>query len=162
VSSENRLPSSQRADARPLACCGSLLLILLNVGCGGTEGPVRIPVSGKVMFDSAPLSAGVIRFIPTDEKSGPGAATQIINGEFTFTAEDGPVIGSHRVEIEATEHQGFEIDDEAAFAAHVKQTGKSVLAVNPVPVIYNSQSTLTATVTEADAQAISFELNSKP
>ena len=35
---------------------------------------------------------------------------------------DGAVIANHRVEIEATDDQGFSIDDEAAFAAEVEKS----------------------------------------
>ena len=115
-------------------------------------------VSGTVILDESPLAFGVIRFVPNDEKAGPGAATQILEGEFQFSADDGPVIASHRVEIEATDFQSFEIDDEAAFATEVERTGESPLANNPVPAIYNTKSILTASVSEKDDQSFTFTL----
>jgi hypothetical protein len=140
---------------------GASFLISLMAGCSGPEGPVRNAVAGNVTLDGVPLGLGVVRFIPRDENAGPGASSQVIGGEFQFTDEDGPVIATHRVEIEATDFQGFEIDDEAAFAAKTQETGKSPLALNPVPTVYNSASILTATVTDADDQTFQFDLKSK-
>ena len=152
---------ARTADALPLAF-GAMLLALLNVGCGGADGPVRIPVSGTVTVDELPLASGMIRFVPKDDKSGPGASTQIIDGVFRFSADDGPVIASHRVEIEAIGYQNFEIDDETGFAAEMTKTGKSPLATNPIPAIYNSKSTLTETVTDAADQSFQFAIKSSP
>jgi len=140
---------------------GAILPLLLTVGCSGLEGPVRIKVAGHVTLDGVPLAFGVIRFIPQDDKAGPAASTQIIGGEFQFSREDGPVVASHRVEIEATDFQNFDIDDEAAFADQVQKTGMTPLGRNPVPASYNHASTLTAIVTDANDQSFQFDLTSQ-
>jgi hypothetical protein len=75
--------------------------------------------------------------------------------------DDGPVVASHRVEIEATDFQNFDIDNEAAFAAQVQKTGTSPLGRNPVPAIYNHASTLTAMVPETNDQSFQFDLKSQ-
>lgn len=154
-----RLAGWSAGRSRPLLV--TLSLLCLAIGCGGPDGPVRVAVSGQVTLDGAPLTSGVIRFIPQTEAAGPAASLSIVGGQFTSTAADGPVIGTHRVEIEAVDHQGFAIDDEAAFSARVEQTGQSPLACNPIPVIYNSASTLTATVTEADNPTFQFALSTQ-
>ena len=141
---------------------GALTLLFLNVGCGDNSGPERIAVSGLVQLDGAPMSGGLIRFVPKNDRVGPGAMAQIVDGEFAFTVVDGPVPGNHRVEIESTGHLGFEIDDESAFAAQMQKTGRSPLAKNPVPAIYNTASTLTATVTNSDQPELRFDLKSRP
>jgi hypothetical protein len=140
---------------------GSILFITQLAGCGSAEGPVRIPVTGKVTLDEAPLLTGVIRFVPADNDGGPAASTRIVGGEFEFSSDNGPVIANHRVEIEATEFQDFAIDDEAAFAAAAEATGESPVAINPIPAIYNSRSTLTASVTDADGQSFAFDLKTE-
>ena len=140
---------------------GSILFITQLAGCGSAEGPVRIPVTGKVTLDETPLLTGVIRFVPADNDGGPAASTRIVGGEFEFSSDNGPVIANHRVEIEATEFQDFAIDDEAAFAVAAEATGESPIAVNPVPAIYNSRSTLTASVTDADGQSFAFDLKTE-
>lgn len=139
---------------------GASLLLFLNAGCGGNDGPQRIAVSGTVTLDGTPMSFGLIRFIPRDEKAGPGAMAQIVGGEYKFDTENGPVVGTHRIEIEATDFQSFEIDDETAFALQMQTTGMSPLANNPVPAIYNTSSALTAAVTESGDQKFPFDLKS--
>lgn len=118
-------------------------------------------VSGTVTLNDLPLGLGVIRFIP-ENHSGPAASTEIVGGEFVFTSDDGPVIGTHRVEIEATGYQRFDIDDEVAFAASMMRTGKSPLATNPVPANYNRASTLKAEVTPSETQRFQFDLKTAP
>ncbi len=135
--------------------------VILFTGCGGSGGQIRVPVAGYVSLDDTPLLTGVIRFVPNGENAGPAASTRIVGGEFRFFADDGPVVASHRVEIEATEFQGFAIDDEATFAAKYAETGISPLANNPIPAIYNSRSTLTATVSESHDQPFTFNLTSE-
>jgi hypothetical protein len=128
-------------------------------------------VSGFVTLDNKPLKNGVIRLIPqvtikpsngsTQAPVGPGAMAEIVNGEFRFTKENGPVAGNHRVEIDSMPHLEFEIDDERSFATEMKRTGRSPLAKNDVPAMYNSASTLTVLVTEESIQPLKFELRSK-
>jgi hypothetical protein len=87
---------------------------------------------------------------------------EIVDGKFSLEENDGPVPGLHRVEIEATEHLSFEIDNEAEYAVAVQKTGRSPVALNPVPAIYNRNSTLTANVADTDEQVFPFDLKSKP
>ena len=140
---------------------GAIMFVTLQTGCGSADGPVRVPVSGTVTLNDTPLLIGVIRFVPTDNDGGPAASTRIVGGEFEFSSGNGPLIANHRVEIEATDFQDFAIDDEAAFAAAAEASGVSPVAVNPVPAIYNSQSTLTASVTDADDQSFAFDLKTE-
>lgn len=134
------------------------LLSIVAVGCSGEAGPERIAVKGHVTLDGVPLGLGLVRLIPIDQNGGPGAMTTIVGGDFEFTAENGPVAGKHRVEIEATDYQVFDIDDEAAFAREMAATGKSPMAENPVPPRYNTSSTLTASIEAVDNAPLKFEL----
>lgn len=141
-----------------------LLLVGLFAGCGAQEGPRRYAVSGRVLVDGEPLASGIIRFIPSLEVGGPAAVGTVAGGLFSLPQDLGPVGGKHRVEIEATEFQGFEVDDEAAFAMQMQQTGYSPMASNPIPAIYNSQSQLTAEIDGIDGDEtpdLIFELSTK-
>jgi hypothetical protein len=143
----------------------SALLVLAIVapfatGCGSDEGPPRAAARGVVSLDGQPLVEGVIRYIPAGENKGPAAAAVIRDGKYEMTEEDGPVIGSHRVEIEATGHYGFAIDDEAAFAERVEKNGGR-MARNPVPETYNRRSTLTAQISADSTNALDFNLSSQ-
>ena len=175
MSSSIHYPISRSPSVRDHQRSGLLMLALWLVltvcGCSDSNGPTRYPVSGFVTLDDQPLKNGVIRLIPqvtimpsngsTQAPVGPGAMAEIVNGEFRFTKENGPVAGNHRVEIDSRPHLEFEIDDERSFATEMKRTGHSPLAKNDVPAMYNSASTLTVLVTEESIQPLKFELRSK-
>ncbi len=118
------------------------ICLVAATGCG-SRGPVRVPVRGEVTVDGDKLKAGVIRFIPTGSTKGPAAVATIRDGLYEFSASDGPVVGSHRIEIEAIDQYGFALDDEQAFAENVEKKRKR-LPPNPIHENYNRRSTLTA------------------
>jgi hypothetical protein len=113
-----------------------------------------------VALDGKELPSGVIRFVPRGGTNGPATSAVIKDGRYELNATEGPIRGSHRVEIEATEYLAFSIDDEAAFAATMKQKRKP-LERNPVPDIYNRQSTLSADIAIDGSREFNFELSSK-
>ncbi|WP_145284032.1 carboxypeptidase regulatory-like domain-containing protein [Pirellulimonas nuda] len=76
------------------------------IGCGDGR-PVRVPVSGVVLIDGAPLTHGSILFFPEQGRPGGGA----IGADGTFTAScyepgDGLPPGKYRVQVKATEPMG--------------------------------------------------------
>jgi hypothetical protein len=118
-----------------------LLLISTMIGCG-SSGPPRAAIHGRVTAGGQPLAAGRIIFIPFAPNEGPAASARIVNGEYTLSDDDGPVVGANRVQIEADLNLGFELDDEAAFA----QRGGMPLPPQPIPAEFNTQSTRTVEV----------------
>ena len=52
---------------RNLICASPILAVLpvLMCGCGGSDGPEFVPVSGKVTFDGEPVTEGTIMFLNT-------------------------------------------------------------------------------------------------
>jgi hypothetical protein len=110
-------------------------------GCG-QRGPARAPIQGKVTIGGQPLTAGRILFTPIAPNQGPAASARIAAGEYKLSANEGPVAGQNRVEVEADLNLGFPIDDEAAFA----KRGRRPLPPNPIPPAFNSQSTLVVDV----------------
>lgn len=140
----------------------SLPILLAIIGCSSGDPLNRQAVSGHVNVDGVPLSHGLIRFVPQGITTGPGAMAEILDGQFCFTTDSGPVPGAHRVEVEATQFHRFAIDNEAAYAAAVMQTGRSPLGRNPIPTTYNRHSTLTAFVQDSQDQTFPFDLRSKP
>lgn len=145
-----------------MALLSIALFAVLNPGCGSDDPLNRKAISGSVNVDGRPLAHGVIRLVPQATSSGPGVMAEIVEGKFSLDATRGPVPGLHRVDIEATKHLGFEIDNEAEYAAAVMKTGRSPVALNPVPPIYNKHSTLSADIADTDGQVFPFELKSKP
>lgn len=140
----------------------SVAILLAMIGCGSGDPLNRQAVSGHVNVDGVPLPHGLIRFVPQGTTTGPGAMTEINDGQFCFSKDSGPIPGAHRVEVEATQFQGFAIDNEAAYSAAMMQTGRSPLGRNPIPAAYNSNSTLRAFVQDSNDQTFPFDLRSKP
>ncbi|MBN1851203.1 MAG: hypothetical protein JW829_00705 [Pirellulales bacterium] len=77
--------------------------LILMVGCGDSL-PKRVPVSGQVLIDHQPLTQGSIRLVPKDARPATGKIGP--DGRFTLTTfgdEDGVVLGTHRVAVNALE-----------------------------------------------------------
>ncbi|RPI90973.1 MAG: hypothetical protein EHM42_00520 [Planctomycetaceae bacterium] len=141
-----------------------LFLLLATVtlgGCGSKDGPARVPVGGTIRFDDVPLRSGTIRFIPMGTTQGPSAVATVKDGVYRLTASDGPIVGTHRVEIEATALQNFALDDEQAYARQAEQGGVP-LPPNPIPPIYNRQSTLQRDLPAEGNLQLDFQLTSQP
>ena len=147
---------------RKCAFATGLLITFFAIGCGSGDALNRQAISGFVSVNGNPLKHGLIRFEPQGTTTGPGVMAEIFEGEFCFSKDNGPIPGTHRVEVEATQFQGFAIDNEAAYTAAVMQTGRSPLGRNPIPAAYNANSTLTVFVQDSDDQTFPFDLRSKP
>lgn len=130
-----------------LATAGSLLLLIYTLGCGGTsDKPAQAAVSGTVTFDGKPLLAGTIRFVPVDGTKGSKVSAQIIDGKFELQAELGPVVGDHRIEVEAPPAGELAMDDEAAFEELVRKRKRKRAKFVRIPKAYNSHSKLKSTI----------------
>jgi hypothetical protein len=137
--------------------------LVVLAGCGPSQdGPVRVPVAGAVSLDGAPLGEGFIRFVPIGETKGPAAVGPIKEGVYKLSLNEGPVAGTHRVEIEATGHQDFEVDDERAYAERFEKTKSPPFRPNPIPPAYNRRSQLTAKLTAEGSSQLDFALSSRP
>jgi len=136
---------------------GVLLAGAVLNGCSGNpEGPERAHVAGFVSFDGAPLKSGEIRFIPAANTKGPAAVATVTDGAYELGTAEGPIVGSHRVEIDSSDPEG---DDDQAFAAKVAR-GEKPLDLVPIPPVYNRQSILKAEVTRNGNLQLDFPLNS--
>lgn len=113
------------------------LIAVSVVGCGRADLP-RGAISGTVTVGGQPLQSGRILFLPCDENKGPTVTLPIVNGTYTASKKDGPLIGFQRVEIEADPNLGFAIDDEEAFA----KRGGAPLPMQWIPPQFNRQSQL--------------------
>jgi hypothetical protein len=101
--------AADRAKARPTKFRRPWQAILLTAavvlasGCGDKR-PARVPVSGRVLIDGQPLTAGNIKFVPEGARASSGKVDA--QGKFTLTCydgEDGVVPGRHRAQISAME-----------------------------------------------------------
>jgi len=84
---------------------------LFSLGClavaiaGCSKGPKLVPVSGKVMLGNAPLTTGIISFLPDAEKGntsklGPSGKIES-DGSYTLTTDgkSGAPLGHYKVTI---------------------------------------------------------------
>ena len=82
-------------------------------GCGASSGPDIAPVHGKVTLDGAPLTTGMVYFMPESGRGAKGKVQE--DGSFTlstFGNGDGAIVGRHKVFIVATEGEvAFESDE---------------------------------------------------
>jgi hypothetical protein len=83
--------------------CVLLAALACVAGCGDGR-PQRVPVSGTVMIDGAPLSYGFVTFVPAAGRSASGQLDG--QGRFTlgsYEPGDGVLPGSQRVSVLARE-----------------------------------------------------------
>ncbi len=73
----------------------------LVMGCGGSGGPTRYTVEGKVTFGGKPVPAGEITFEPDPAKGnkGPAGYGIIDDGRYATSPGKGVVGGPHVVRI---------------------------------------------------------------
>ena len=77
------------------------LLILILVGCGGSDRPSIAPASGIVTLNGEPVDGASLTFVPT-AGGRPGSAITDAQGRYTIkTYEDvaGAIIGEHKVSV---------------------------------------------------------------
>lgn len=136
-------------------------LVLWSPGCSRkpSNAPQRAAVSGSVTLDGQPLKAGVVRFIPTDSTTGPQTTLSVEEGAFKSTTQNGPLVGTHRIEIESTDDGGFALDDEQAFERLRAEGIKKIEAVR-VPSEFNQKSTLREVVSAGKNEPFQFDLHS--
>lgn len=125
---------------------GALLLIGTGVGCSqaGSRSPPRFPVQGTVTLDRAPLPEGRITFRSVD--GGLADEFPIQDGRFNGQA----IAGAHRVEVSVVKP--------------MKPTGPPIpgmpdaIPTESLPAQFNSESRLTASVSESGPNDFSFQL----
>jgi hypothetical protein len=128
------------------------LAALCLTGLGCSEGPLRLPVSGSVELDGKPLATGSLLMVPT--KTGPVAGCDIKDGQFEMPTDRGPGPGEYRVEITAYRPTGRKVYD--------SDLNASTETLEPIiPVRYNTQSELTATISLEAENRFTFDLKSK-
>jgi len=129
-------------------------------GCSAKSGddPERAAVHGTVNWNGSPLESGTISFIPEEGTVGPKTSVAIQRGEFLLPIENGPVVGRNRVEIISFESTGLSWDDEQAIRDLQQKERKPKLTAITIPAIYNSGSTLHATIASDQVNELSFNL----
>lgn len=139
---------------RSLMCAGLVLaLITTMAGCSGApdDAPLLVEATGMILMDGQPLADASVSFNPTSGNRGASGRTDA-EGRFvlSYGGSDGCPLGEHTVSVSTREM----ILDEYGGVEGMKE--------ETIPVRYNSQSKLKATV-DADAAMnnFTFELESK-
>jgi len=82
---------------RASGCCLLLTAVGLISGCGDSSNP-RLAVYGRVT--GAEGRSGLVSFVPQESTDGPAARASLINGEYQFDRNDGPIPGEYNVLIQ--------------------------------------------------------------
>ncbi|GIX03524.1 MAG: hypothetical protein KatS3mg113_0530 [Planctomycetaceae bacterium] len=127
------------------------LMALVILGCGSPTGPQRVPLRGHVFCEGEPLPQGLIRFL-AEGQAAPAAAAAVMHGEFVVSPQEGPIPGRYRVEIQELLTQGFELDDEAGYAAQVERQRGQPAVQSMTLVNSEGQRFWTMTITAQSAQ----------
>ena len=130
-----------------------ILLLIVTVGCGSSDGLDRQAISGIVTLDGQPLNDGAIHLEPATNQSGTAVGATIRRGAFAIAREQGPVPGSYRVRIYAT--SGVQPPPVKGQTEHTRRP-----MVERLPDIYNVRTELRADVTARGANRFRFELHS--
>ena len=127
------------------ATFGLTLAYLLLIGSSYSENNsrgVRVAVEGAVALDDEHLTAGCIIYI-CDQGAGEVKATaSISNGFYVFTTENGPIVGTARVEVYPEEIELEEFES----VRNQRTTRKTGFTKIQIPAKYNIRSTLSADV----------------
>jgi hypothetical protein len=123
---------------------GSLIVSLFLVaGCGSAPtGPKMYSVSGTVTFDGKPLPKGDIILFPATPGLAPDAGS-IKDGKYSLNAK----IGERRVDIRASREVPGKTKPRVP-----PLTGDEPVIESYIPAVYNSETTLKATVTDSAAK----------
>jgi hypothetical protein len=148
--------SGNRRRKRPLCfprwTAWSLLAVsAATTGCGD-EGLERRAVEGTVSVGETPLKEGSIVFVPAKGTEGPKAAGRVVDGRFKIRRREGPVVGTHKVEVYADEPAAFDMDDPLQYAQNAPRSGPE----NSVAEAYNTKTVLEATISAEKRNQFEF------
>ena len=107
-------------------------------------------------MDGNVLPTGVIRFVPVGGTHGPKVSLTIQAGRFEAHDDIGPVLGTHRVEIETQDDGGFAMNDEEAFER--MRSNPRRVSTFELPARYNRHSRLRAEITAEEPNILEFNL----
>lgn len=125
--------------------------LLFVMGCGGRSSDIeKVAISGTVTFDGEPVPNGEVRFYPINGTKGPVSGGPIRDGKYKAQAGGGVPVGEHLVDI-----RGFRPMSKGP----ADPEGGAVEQY--LPTRYNSDSTLTVTIT-SDAKVQDFNLTQRP
>lgn len=142
-----------------------VVMILSVAGCSkrGDQWS-RAAARGNVTLDGVPLDEGTITFFPSGATKGPAAGGPITDGNYEIAAEEGPVVGTNRIEIRSVQKTGRVVKAPMA----VETSGPPIDMVEElkevVPPRYNRDSKIEFLILEGSENVnnLGMESASKP
>lgn len=124
-------------------------------GADSYEGADRIPVSGKVTMDGAPMQSGTITFTPANssDKDTRPFGDQITNGQYNIPEQKGGNEGTYTVKITWMKPTGKQKKDEDT--GEMKEIVEELTAVS-----YNGSPTAEVKLAP-DSNVFDFDAKSK-
>jgi hypothetical protein len=126
-------------------------MLFASAGCGSSTPNER--VYGKVTLDGTPVAKGTISLAPLE--SGPSAAGEIVDGQYSIGPAKGPLPGQYKVSISAMTPTGKQEKD--------PDTGETWEVMREsIPERYNSRTELIMEVKADGDNEFDYALSSKP
>jgi hypothetical protein len=143
--------SSKTSSKRRAAHLSATLPVVVGLAlCGGCGGPTaeQAPVHGRVTYQGKAIQQGTIVFHPLPPLIARPAGAEIVDGAYAIK-ENGPVLGKHRVEIQAYRKTGRKIPD---LKGDVSVPNRPLIdeTVPILPASFNVESSLTAEIEPGD------------
>jgi hypothetical protein len=133
-----------------IACVGLL-------GCGSKDSVNRLPVSGTVNLDGAPLDQGLIQFEPQQgAEKLVNASAAVKSGAYALSAEGGLVPGAYKVSI-SSQPPAAPLPSDPVKA--MEEAAKAPPAER-LPAKYNVNTELQVDVKQDGANKFDFDLKS--
>lgn len=84
-------------------CLAAVCLLVATSGCGGSDFPEPVPVSGTILYQGKPVEDARVTFLSTGEGKGRSASGKTDSeGKFkltTFSTGDGAIPGEYTVTV---------------------------------------------------------------
>jgi len=130
----------------------SLLALVTAGGCG--PGSATRELTGKITYAGKVVEKGQIVLVPVDGTKGGSTGGEIEGGYYRVSAEKGPIAGgSYRVEITSM------VKSNRTVPNPIVPNGPRVhLYDNDIPEQYNSESTLTISISQDRSPTHDFDL----
>lgn len=131
----------------------TMLVVAVLTGCGPKTD--RLPISGTVSLDGAPLDSGTVSFASRPGEKLQSTGALILQGEYSIPAEKGLLPGVYLLQISSP-------DADAKPILLRTEPGGPAFAVAPdrIPAAYNVESDKTIEVTQEGENEFNFEIMS--
>jgi len=133
----------------------ALVMAVGLAGCGAENPRERLPVSGTVTLDGAPLDQGSIQFAPLVREDSVGSGAMIKDGKYEIPELKGLPVGKYRVRINSARvDESAPPPDPDGF-----MTGKPT--IERIPPKYNRKSEEVVEVTAGGPNEFDYEIRTE-